>query len=240
MLIAVINQSTLVSNIDVESMCKAVQIQLTQHVLPAWNLKSGTVEFYADKTQVPKNACIVSILNNSMQEGALGFHSIDNDVIDAFIFCKPVLDNGGVVLYDAQNPQNVSVSSVLSHEVLETVGDPYANFWADGPEIPQGSQYALELCDAVQENSYAINISTDSTKPIWISVSNFILPSFFNPQGKNPDDFPFDYLHKLTAPFSMTKGGYQILLQSGQSSQIFGELMPQWRKDQVLHATYRR
>jgi len=143
-------------------------------------------------------------------------------------------------LYDAQNPQNVSVSSVLSHEILEMVGDPYANFWCDGPVTPQGNHYALELCDPVQQDSYAINISTDATKPSWVSVSNFILPTWFDPAGKNPDDFPFDYLHKLTAPFSMSKGGYLIVLQAGQSSQIFGEHMPQWRKDQVLSETYRR
>jgi hypothetical protein len=105
MLIAVINESTLVSNQDVDTMCKAIQIQLDLHVLPAWNMKSGTIRFYADKTKVPGYAWVVSMLDNSTVAGALGYHAEDNDVVDAFIFCQPVLSNGGVVLYDPNNPQ---------------------------------------------------------------------------------------------------------------------------------------
>jgi len=85
MLIAVINESTLVTNDQVDEMTQACQIQLTQHALPAWNLKAATVEFYEDKTKVPKKAWVVSILDSPDVQNALGYHSLDNDVVDAFI-----------------------------------------------------------------------------------------------------------------------------------------------------------
>src|SRR5208283_5783130 len=105
MLIAVINQSTLVTNDQVNTMCQAIQIQLDLHVLPAWNMKSGTIKFYADATKVPGYAWVVSMLDNSTQAGALGYHAEDNDKVDAFIFAQPVLSNGGVVMvFDSTNP----------------------------------------------------------------------------------------------------------------------------------------
>lgn len=227
MFIAVINQSTMVTNDQVNTMCQAIQIQLDLHVLPAWNMKSGTIKFYADPTKAPGHAWLVSILDNSTVAGALGYHAEDNDKVDGFIFCEPVLSNGGVVLYDPNNPQNVSVSSVLSHEVCEMVGDRYAGFWSDGPALAQGSEYALELCDPVEGNSYSVNVNGT-----FVSLSNFVFPSWFNPEATVQQNMPFDYLNVLTTPFTMTSGGYMIVRQSGQASQVFGERMPEWKKQQ--------
>ena len=235
MLIAIINESTLVTNADVKKMTGAVGKQMSWHVAPAWNEKAPTVRFYADKTKVPATAWVVSILDEATTAGALGYHSEDSDLIDAFIFVKPVLDNGGVVLHDSNNNQNVSVASVLSHEICEMFGDPYANFWADGPAITKGNEYALELCDAVESDSYDIAL-TDGTL---VSVSNFILPSWFNAQATEKDA-PFDYLKKLTKPFSMTKGGYLIVRKSGAEAQVFGEEMPKWKQEHKNSKWYRR
>jgi len=240
MLIAVINQSTLISDDQANSMCQAVQIQLTSHVLPAWNQQSGTITFYADQTLIPAGAWIVSILDNTTQAGALGYHSEDNDVVDGFIFAQPVLDNGGVVLYDSTNPQNISVSSVLSHEICEMVGDYYVNFWADGPGVVAAdgqtyTEYALELCDPVEANSYTIDLG-DGTL---VLVSNFVLPTWFNPQAQ-ATDAPFDYLQLLSVPFSMTPGGYMIVRQSGNIQQIFGWKVSPEKKAEVKSEWYRR
>ncbi len=235
MIIAILNESKLVTNEEARKMAGAVQKQMTWHVCPAWNSKSFTVAFYADKTKVPAGAWVIKIMDDSDQSGALGYHSEDGDIIDGFVFAKPVLDNGGVVLHDPKNNQNVSIASVLSHEVCEMFGDRFANFWADGPKITQGSEYALELGDPVEGDSYDITL-TDGTL---VSVSNFVLPSWFNPQA-TAKDAPFDYLKKLTKPFSMTKGGYMIVAAAGRVSQVFGEMMPEWRQKAKSGAWYRR
>src|SRR5579885_86143 len=184
MLIAVINQSTLVTNDQVATMCEAIQVQLDLHFLPAWNMKTATIRFYADASKVPGYAWIVSMLDNSTQAGALGYHAEDNDKVDAFIFAGPVLQNSGVVLYDSTNPQNVSVASVLSHEVLEMMGDRFANQWADGPTVADSSgvqytEYAYEMCDPVEGDSYAVVINHNGAN-VTVSLSNFIFPSWFN------------------------------------------------------------
>ena len=161
MLIAVINDSTLVTNEQCATMCQAIQTQLNLHVFPAWNLKSGTIKFYADKTQVPGHAWVVSMLNNSTQAGALGYHSEDNDQVDAFIFAEPVLTNGGVVMvFDPSKPDQYTVSATLSHEVCEMVGDRFANGFVVGPQIRQGNLYCQELCDPVENDSYGITVGT--------------------------------------------------------------------------------
>ena len=241
MLIAVINQSTLVSNDQVNTMCQAIQIQLDLHVLPAWNMKSATIKFYADKTTVPGYAWVVNMLDNSTQAGALGYHSLDNDGVDAFIFAQPVLSNGGVVMvFDPTNAGQYTVSATLSHEVCEMVGDRYANGFSVGTPISAGNLYAQELCDPVENDSYGIMAGTTN-----VAVSNFVFPSWFNSEAVPSENMPFDYLKKLSAPFTMDAGGYMIvatLTNEGQitASHLFNEAMPQWRRDYVKSELYRR
>lgn len=241
MLIAVINESTKITNDQVNIMCQAIQIQLNLHVLPAWNIKSGTIKYYNNKNQIPGYAWVVSILDNPTQPGALGYHSEDNDVVDAFIFVDPILQNGGTVLeFDTNNPNQYTVSATLSHEVCEMVGDRYANGFSQGPQVAQGNMYAQELCDPVENDSYGIKVGTNN-----VAVSNFIFPSWFNPEAQLPQNAPFDYLHKLTGPYTMDAGGYMIVATLNNEGQItaqhiFGEKMPQWRRDYVKGEFYRR
>lgn len=249
MLIAVINQSTQATNADVNTMCEALQIQFDLHVAPAWNQKAPTVKFYSALNQVPGYAWVISVLDNPDVANALGYHDETSDQVDGFIFVAPVLQNGGVVLYDATNPQNTSVASVLSHEAIEMFGDRFAGFWSDGPSVMVSgtsyTEYALELCDPVEGNSYVVNVGSTP-----VSLSNFVFPSWFNPEAKVPANLPFDYLNLLTTPFSMTSGGYMIVRQSGQENQdmaaatfgaanlmpkphvqqMFGPAMPEWKK----------
>lgn len=239
MLIAVINESTMVTNAECNTMCKAIQVQLNLHVLPAWNMKAATIQFYADKTKVPGYAWVVNMLDNSTQAGALGYHSLDNDKVDAFIFAAPVLQNGGAVMvYNPSNPTQYLVSATLSHEVCEMIGDRYANGFsvgADGVTL-----YCQELSDPVEDGTYAIPMDGYQ-----VGVSNFVFPSWFNPEATLAANAPFDYMNKLTAPFTMTSGGYMIEAQMSNENQvtgrhIFGETMPQWRRDYVKSEFYRR
>jgi len=241
MLIAVINESTMVTNAQCNTMCKAIQTQLNLHVLPAWNMKAATITFYADKTKVPGYAWVVNMLDNSTQAGALGYHSLDDDKVDAFIFAAPVLQNGGAVMvYSTTNPTQYLVSATLSHEVCEMIGDRFANGFSVGPQISEGNLYCQELCDPVEDGTYAI--AMDGYQ---VGVSNFVFPAWFNPEATKAANAPFDYMAKLTTPFSMNAGGYMIVATFSKEGQVtakqkFGEKMPQWRKDYVKNEFYRR
>lgn len=230
MLIAVVNNSSMVSNADVQTMVSAIQIQLDLHMLPAWNLKSGTVRFYADKTKVPGYAWVINIIDNDTQvQGALGYHEETNDKIDGYIICQPILSNGGDVLkFDPANPGKYTVSGTLSHEIIECVGDRYTNTFCDNGN----TSFCGELCDPVEQIGYPVNVNG-----VDVSVSDFVFPSFFNPYANLTNNAPFNYLNTLKAPFTMLPGGYSIQRTGGPGTetQVFGEMMPQWRRNMKAH-----
>lgn len=222
-LIGVVNLSSNVNNDEVKKMVMAVQHQLQYDVAPSWEKDYWFIMFYSDPKTISPRAYPIVIVDNDSTPGALGFHSEQNGKPYGKIMTDPVLNNGGVSLYDTKNPQNISIASVLSHEVIELFVDPYVNLWADGPSIAQGYSYAVEACDPVESNSYIITTSKTA-----VSVSNFILPSYFDNQGTNEK---FDYLGVLNAPFSLAKGGYMVVRNTrGTEQQVFGEILPpKWK-----------
>src|SRR5258708_4002680 len=128
--IAVVNQSTVVTNEQAELMTRAVKYQVLKHV-SQWYKVPASVTFYRTPSLVPKDAWVVVIVDDEKSSrGALGWYNEQQDQVFAMIMAKTTLDAGGVILYDPNNP--LTVASVLSHEVLEMVGDADVNDWVDG------------------------------------------------------------------------------------------------------------
>lgn len=152
---------------------------------------------------------------NSDVSGALGYHDIDsggNPYVKVF-----VADS---------NAAGVPVSAVMSHEILEVLGDPFVQSLClkqdmQGPTLlPSGTLFDAEVCDPVEGDLYQIN---------GVSVSNFITPEWFMPASSIPTKY--DYLGKLTAPFTMTAGGYYVTTsvgQLGQPQQVLGDKARPW------------
>jgi hypothetical protein len=145
--------------------------------------------------------------------GVLGYHTEDQGgKLWGVVAAKPELDNGGKA-----TTGDWSVSSVLSHEVLEMYIDPNCNLWAnDG----HGKAYSFEVCDPVEAPTYVVN---------GVSVSNFVTPAWFDPLS-NPATAQYDKLGKLKAPFSILKGGYVVYEAAGAEHQQYGDNFPAWRK----------
>lgn len=226
-LIGVVNLSTKVSNDQIRLAVVAAQKQLDEDVAPNWHMDSAFVMFYDDPTKMSLRAFPVVIVDHSDTPGALGFHSEQQGRPYGMIMVDPILDNGGVALYDYSNPQNVSVSSVLSHEIIELFLDRFANMWADGIAIQAGSSYAYEGADPVEAQSYTKQIGKHL-----VSVSNFILPAWFDPQ--NAPSNPTDFLNILNgASFALAPNGYMIVRNApGSEQQVFAATPPaQWRLD---------
>ncbi len=238
-LLSVVNQSTRLTDSDVAKMVEAISIQLARdvapihgqtpamEVVPAGGKPNGAPVYLQDQPDVPD---------------ALGYHDEDGDgsvtgtpgTQYIKVFVAPTLDNGGTAL---SGPNSVSVT--LSHEVCELVGDGPANKWADSAD---GSDYAYELCDAVEGDSYDVTIGDGST----VAVSNFVYPAFFDPKAQAGSKL--DYLGKVSVPFGMTPGGYEIhRTEPGQTTQVFaarhgaveveagvtvkfGSSFPEWKK----------
>jgi len=214
MLIAILNQSTLVSNADAATMTQAMAAQVRYDAAPIWDRTPAAVVFYTDPSAVPAQAHGIAIVDTiqDQPQGVLGFHTEDRGgKLWGVVAAKPELDNGAQVLTG-----DWSVSSVLSHEVLEMFVDPNCNLWADDGK---GAAYSFEVCDPVETPSYAVN---------GVSVSNFVTPSWFDPLA--PATAQFDKLGLLKTPFSILKGGYVVYESAGKEQQKFGEEFPDWRK----------
>jgi hypothetical protein len=234
MLIAILNQSTLVADADVATMTEAIATQVQLDVAPIWDRAPAAVVFYTGPAAVPAAAHVIAIVDTiqDQPQGVLGFHTEGQGAqMVGVVAAKPELDNGGQV-----TTGDWSVSSTLSHEALEMFVDPNCNLWAnDG----KGSAYSLEVCDPVEAPTYTVS---------GVSVCNFVTPSWFDPLA--PATAQFDKLGQLTAAFSVLKNGYMVYESAGKEQQRFGNEFPNWRKEmktgplartrrRVIQASYR-
>ncbi len=228
----VVNKSTLVSNDDVETMTRACALQLQQHVAPAWGRVPAPVVYTEQVQTAAPGAVVIAIVDTTNQPDALGWHSESRgDVEFGEIAAKPVLDNGGDAL-----TKTLSVASVLSHEVCEWFIDPHCNLTAD---TGGGKAISVEICDPVESDSYPVQIvASGATTPTAVTVSNFVLPAWFDPQPAASQKL--DYLGSCTQPFEITKGGYAVVIREGKVQQVFGEQFPEWRKVHKDTSRYRR
>lgn len=215
--ICLVNKSTLVGNPDVQTMARAIATQVRHHAAPLWGLLPPPVTYLASEADAPDGSWVVAVLDDADQADALGWHTEDQGgLIYGRVFARPVLDNGGDAL---RKP--LSVASVASHEVLEILCDPRCNLWAD---VGNGQHVAVEVADPVESDSYGVHVPGAGT----VTVSNFVTPAWFDPLAGSGAQV--DFLHRLTAPFTLTPGGYVVVQEAGKVSQVFGEAYPEWRR----------
>ena len=126
--LTLINQSSLVSDVDIAAYVMDQDSQLRNEFAAAWNTQA-----FID-TQA--GGWPVYLLDNADVPGALGYHDF-NTTPFAKVFVRTSLDAG------------VSWQSVASHEVLEMVADPGPTFQS----LPdaQGNLWALEVGDPVED-----------------------------------------------------------------------------------------
>ena len=224
--INIINKSAQVKDADFKLMVEACKMQLDQHAAPMWLRGSWNVVVnQPDTVGYP-----IVIVDDPDQAGALGYHTQSpGGKIWGRVFVKPVINANGTMLSGA-----MSVSAVLSHEVLEAYCDPNVSLWAD---TFRGSMVAYEVCDPVQGDVYEVTTKSGAK----VSVSNFVLPTWFDPQAAQ--DAKFDWLAKLSAPFTMSRGGYMVTMNSktGQVKNVFGSVDAEELKNtrQVAHPAAR-
>ena len=213
MLIAILNQSTLVSNDDASTMTKAVARQIRMDAAPLWDRSPAAIIFYPTAAAVPPEAhgIVITDTIQDQPEGVLGFHTEDKGgKLWGIVAAKPELDNGGKT-----TTGDWSVSSVLSHEVLEMYIDPNCNLWSNNGK---GAVYSFEVCDPVEAPTYDV---------AGVSVSNFVTPAWFDPLA--PSSAQFDKLDLLHGPFTLLKGGYLVYGSAGKEHQKQGDEFPKWR-----------
>lgn len=203
MQIAVLNSCSTLKNVDVAFLVEAVSNQLVEFC-QAWNLEPWAVSFYASAVGLPADDIFIAEYVDKLDvDGALAYHSVD-------ALGRPYLR--------MLPPSDPLDATDLSHEVLETRGDETCDRWM---KMPSGSEVAAEVCDPVQGDSYEVATVVIGGQPRQIKLSNYVLPGFFDAASTGP----FDRLGKVLAPFGMSAGGYEAVIdQSGTETNVFAHL----------------
>jgi len=185
--VMIINRSKSLDKSELKKSVKAVDIQLRRDFGPAWNIASSCFLFEGRE----KNHDATIIIEDDPHIDAAGYHDYDSDrlIPHGFVFVKIAKE------------MHESLSVTLSHEVLELVLNRHCNYYAIGRHPLDRRKKAaiwLEACDAVQDQTYAID---------GVAVSDFLYPYYFTPdsehQGQNNH-----VLDKPVESFGVTPGGY--------------------------------
>lgn len=187
--VAIINQSTVVTDAQVYALTYSLQLLTRNDFYPAWGIMSHV--YFLDKTApLPKGDWSLVILDNADQAGALGYHDLTSDGFPlGKVFAKTTMDAG----------ENWTVTA--SHELMEMLVDPYINltiFNQTGNNTGQILPY--EICDPVQGSNCTFTIAG-------LTMSNFVYPTWF--EGFRPaNSVKFDFMGVLTQPMQVYNEGY--------------------------------
>lgn len=240
MKIAIVNQSTSVSNNDFYCMVAAARLQISNEFSWAWGTERGPadIEIYSDVNSIPDGYWVVTIVDDPEQSSYFGYHVNTTPVSQSIIFADTIINYGCPVLHDPNDPAFFTVSSVLCHELLEMIVDPCVNDWWDGPGLTLDGHvypivsYAAEVCDPVYFGVYTktisgdIGLSSPLSSPVDVNVCNFIYPAWKDVYADSSSQF--DQMEVLTAPFSLDSGGYMLVRNAAYSTEeyVYGAQFP--------------
>ena len=153
--IAVINNSTAITDGHVQEMLPAFEHQWNQDLDPIWGVGSSKFTFVPKHQAPPAGSWWVVFLDNSDQAGALAYHDLTNEGLPlSKVFVKTLLAD------------NASVSVGATHEICEMAVDPQIN---GAFQNAQGVFWASEICDPVESDQYGYEING-------ILVTDFVTP----------------------------------------------------------------
>jgi hypothetical protein len=158
-----------------QQIAAALQQQVDGDFAPVWGVRAD-IAVLAAGSPVPAGAWPIKIMDDI--GGAGGVH----------------LDDQGQPYAEAVNGAELSIA--ISHELLEMLADPWGNRFTPAADIDPRSDghqvfYLVEVGDPCEVSSYRIN---------GVAVSDFIFPSFYDPQATGPVDF----LGVLSGPLPQT------------------------------------
>jgi|SRR5579871_4439835 hypothetical protein len=175
--VALINQTNdgAVSPAMLERYAAALQQQVDNHLAPAWNVRADISVLDAGAV-VPEGTFPLNIVN--ALAGQAGVHTNDQGQPSA----------------EAVNGDQLSIT--LSHELLEMLVDPSGTRVTQAADLDpysagQQVNYLVEVCDPCVLYSYDID---------GVPVSDFVLPSFYDPDATGQVDFAGFLAQPLTVP----------------------------------------
>ena len=182
--IAVINESTAISDADVQKMLPAFGQQWNKDLEPIWGVEAATFTFIPTGQAPAAGTWWVVFLDDSDQANALAYHDLTNEGLPiSKVFVKTILAD------------NASVSVGATHEICEMAVDPWLN---SAYQDPQGTFWAGEVCDPVEDDQYGYQIGS-------ILVTDFVTPNWFAHQHAQGN---IDLKGHASVAFEVLTGGY--------------------------------
>jgi hypothetical protein len=182
--IAVINESTAITDAQVQDMIPAFSQQWNSDLKPAWGLDAATFTFVPQGQQPDSGAWWMVFLDDSDQANALAYHDLTDEGLPiSKVFVKTILAD------------NASVSVGATHEMCEMAVDPWLN---SAYQDLQGVFWAGEVCDPVEDDQYGYEING-------ILVTDFVTPNWF---GHQHSQTQIDLQNHAAQPFEVLTGGY--------------------------------
>jgi hypothetical protein len=182
--IAVINESTAISDADVQKMLPAFGQQWNKDLAPIWGVDLASFTFVPSGQSPASGTWWAVFLDDSDQATALAYHDLTNEGLPiSKIFVKTILAD------------NASVSVGATHELCEMAVDPWLN---SAYQDPQGVFWAGEVADPVEDDQYGYEIGG-------ILVTDFVTPNWF---GHQHAQGAIDLKGHAQAAFAILSGGY--------------------------------
>jgi hypothetical protein len=149
---------------DLQRLAGVLQSQVDNDLAPLWGVRAD-ISVTAAIDDIPHGTWPIKIID--FMPGAGGVH----------------LDDQGQPYAQAVNGPQLSIAT--SHELLEMLVDPWGNRFTPGADLDPNSDghqvfYLVEVGDPCEVTSYDID---------GILVSDFVQPSFYEPDGARPVDF---------------------------------------------------
>ena len=192
--IACFNRATTPLGVDYTRLIAALQSYVDRYVAPVWATPARLVRTSGFR----KGAWAIVFLDDADQPGALAYHDLTPEGLPlSKVFVRTTLENHDLV----------SVST--SHELVEMLVDPAINLMTTGPD-PK-SVYAYESADPVEALSFQVS---------GIPMSDFVYPAYFEGFHR-ARSVRFDQMNKVSRPFQILSGGYQIIMKNGVWKQKF-------------------
>jgi hypothetical protein len=182
--IAVMNESTVASDADIQNMIPAFSQQWNKDLRPIWGVDAAVFVWVAKNQMHAAGAWWLVFLDDSDQAGALAYHDLTNEGLPiSKVFVKTLTTDGA------------SISVGATHELCEMAVDP----WLNGAyQDPRGVFWAGEVCDPVESDQYGYKIGN-------ILVTDFITPNWFAHQHAA---VLIDFKGHASHAFAILAGGY--------------------------------
>lgn len=188
----------------VEFWAEAVRRQ-QREIAMAYGWPPPSVYTFGREVELPSSECVlVALVEDDGNPESAGWHGY--------------LAGVPISLVGVQESSSPSV--VLSHECAEYAGNVDLSQWVTAPD---GRRWWRELCDAVDGQSYVIDVELFGERRS-VAVSDWLRPAYFAQPGvvyEIPlNGHVFDRMGLLSEPWSVYPGGYAIVERDGVMEQI--------------------